>query len=263
MRPAILLLTLPLLAQSSKPAFEVATVRAADPDLRDDIFVGMSADPSFVTYRNTTLRDAIRGAYKVRDFQIVGPDWLSTARFDIGGKRPAGATPDQIPEMLQSLMEDRFKLTFRREPKEMQVYAVVVGKDGPKLKKPEIQSANQLMAMGTDGKPRSAVMFGGSMSAMTVSAPNASLLTLVGVLTRFTARPVVDETGIDGLYDFKIIFAPETDAGLPRGFQGNQASDLAPTLSEAVKQYGLRIENRKESIDMFVVTHIEKTPTEN
>jgi uncharacterized protein (TIGR03435 family) len=223
----------------------------------------MSADPSFVRYNNTTLRDAIRGAYKVRDFQIVGPDWMATARYDIGAKLPPGATSDQIPEMFQTLLEDRFKLTWRREPKEMQVYALVVGKDGPKLKAAEITANNGPMAMGTDGKPRSAVMFGGSLSAMTITAPSASLLTFVGVASRFTSRPIVDETGIEGLYDFSLTFAPETDAGMPRGFQGAAASDPAPSLSEAVKKYGLRIEPRKATIDMFVVTRIEKTPTEN
>lgn|GEM_PF-6212080 len=85
----------------AKPTFEVATIRPADPNLADSVFVGMSADPSFVTYRNTNLRDAIRGAYKVRDFQIVGPDWMSTARFDIAAKLPPGASTDQIPEMFQ------------------------------------------------------------------------------------------------------------------------------------------------------------------
>jgi uncharacterized protein (TIGR03435 family) len=250
--------------QPARPVFEVASVKPADPDLADSIFVGMSADPSFVTYRNLNLRDAIRGAYKVRDFQIVGPDWMSTARFDVAAKLPAGATTDQIPEMFQALLEERFKLTWRREPKEMQVYALLAGKDGPKLKAAEMTNP-QPMAMGTDGKPRAAVMFGGSLSAMTITAPAASLLTLVGVMTRFTSRPVVDETGIDGLYEFSLTFAAEADAGLPRGYQGEPAgaADPAPTVSEAVKKYGLRIETRKAPIDMFVVTHIEKTPTAN
>lgn len=248
----------------AKPVFEVATVRAADPNLADSVFVGMSADPSFVTYRNINLRDAIRGAYKVRDFQIVGPEWMSTARFDIGAKLPKGATTEQIPEMFQALLEDRFQLAWRREPKEMQVYALVAAKDGPKLKPAQIVEQNQPLAMGTDGKPRAAVMFGGNASAITVTAPAASLLTLVGVITRFTSRPVVDETGIEGLYDFSVTFAPETDAGFPRGFGGNTgAADPAPALAEAVRKYGLRIENRKASIDLFVVTHIEKTPTAN
>jgi uncharacterized protein (TIGR03435 family) len=245
-----------------KPSFEVASVRPVDPS--NSVFVGMSADPSIVSYRNLTLRDAIRGAYMVRDFLIVGPDWLSTARFEIDAKLPSGASTEQIPLMFQSLLEERFKLTWRREPKEMQVYALVVGKDGPKLKPADMKvTNNQPLAMGTDGKPRSAVMFGGSMSAMTITAPSASLLTLVGVMTRFTSRPVVDETGIEGLYDFSLTFAPETDAGLPPGFQGNGASEAAPSVSEAVKKYGLHIETRKAPVELFVITHIEKTPTTN
>jgi uncharacterized protein (TIGR03435 family) len=258
------LLVLGAMAQqpSAKRAFEVANVKPIDPN--NSVFVGMSADPSLVSYRNLTLRDAIRGAYKVRDFQIVGPDWMSNVRFDVAAKLPAGATTDQIPEMFQSLLEERFKLTWRRESKEMQVYALLVGKDGPKLKPAQKLAPNQAMAMGTDGKPRASVVFGGSLSQMTITAPSASILTLVGVASRFTSRPVVDDTGIDGEYDFSLTFAAETDAGLPQGFQGNPGlSDPAPSFSEAVKKYGLRIEPRKATIDMFVITHVEKTPTEN
>ncbi len=253
-------------APPAKPTFEVASVRAADPHPENTILVGMSADPSIVRYRNLTLRDAIRGAYKVRDFQIVAPAWLANARFEVDAKLPQGASTDQIPEMFQSLLEDRFKLTYRREPKEMQVYALLVGKDGPKLKPVEIKIDPQQMAMGTDGKPRPMVSFGGNASSVTVMAPAASLLTLVGVTSRFTGHPLVDETGIDGLYNFRLTFAPEVTDSLgpmpPRDEKAGPA-DPAPTLSDAVKQYGLRIENRKASIDMFVITHIEMTPTEN
>jgi uncharacterized protein (TIGR03435 family) len=249
-----------------KPAFEVAVVRPVDPN--SSILVGMSADPAIVRYRNLTLRDAIRGAYKVRDFQIVGPDWMSTVRFEVDAKLPPGANTDQIPEMFQALLEERFKLTFRRETKEMQVYALLAGKDGAKLKPVEKKTDNQPdqpMAMGTDGKPRSVVMFGGSSAGVTITAPSASVLTLVGVTSRFTSQPVVDETGIKGEYDFSLTFAPEDTTSLP-GVPPNSpagASDPAPTLSEAVKKYGLRIESRKASIEMFILTHIEKTPTAN
>jgi uncharacterized protein (TIGR03435 family) len=258
------LLVFGVMAQQSpaKRAFEVATVKPIDPN--NSVFVGMSADPSIVSYRNLTLRDAIRGAYKVSDFQIAGPDWMSNVRFQVDAKLPAGAATDQIPEMFQALLEERFKLTWRREPKEMQVYALLVGKDGPKLKPAQLLAPGQAMAMGTDGKPRAGVVFGGSLSQMTITAPSASLLTLVGVASRFTSRPVVDATGIDGEYDFSLTFAAETDAGLPQGFEGNPAlSEPAPSFFEAVKKYGLRIEPRKETIDMFVITHVEKTPTEN
>lgn len=248
-----------------KPAFEAATVRPADPNPANAIFVGMSADPSIVRYRNLTLRDAIRGAYQVRDFQIVGPDWLGSARFEIDARLPPGVNSDQIPEMLQTLLEERFGLAFRRDPKEMQVYALLAGKDGPKLKPAEAKADSVPTAMGTDGKPRAAVMFGGSASSVTVTAPASSVLTLVGVVSRFTARPVVDETGIEGLHDFRLTFAPEVTTSLPPGPGENAGAALepAPSLADAVKQYGLRLESRKSKIDMFVVTHIARTPTEN
>src|SRR5690348_5750809 len=88
-----------------KLAFEVATVKPIDPN--DSVFVSMSADPSIVRYGNLTLRDAIRGAYRLNDFQISGPDWMSSARFQVEAKLPAGAATDQIPEMFQTLLEER------------------------------------------------------------------------------------------------------------------------------------------------------------
>ena len=247
----------------AKPTFEVATIKPLDPN--SSPLVGMSADPSIVRYGNLTLRDAIRGAYKVRDFQIVGPDWMSTARFNVDAKLPPGSSTDQIPEMFQALLEERFGLTWRREPKEMEVYALLVGKDGPKLKTPETKTGNQPMAMGTDGKPRPLVGFGGSASAVTVTAPNASLLTLVGVTSRFTKRPIVDETGIEGQYDFTLTFVPEELTSLPGARPDSPAreSDPVPFLADAVKKYGLRIETRKGPVEMFVITHIDRMPTDN
>ena len=74
------------------------------------------------------------GLYKVELYQISGPDWITTSRFDVQATLPAGATKAQIPEMLQALLADRFGLTLHREPKEQSVYALLIGKGGPKLK---------------------------------------------------------------------------------------------------------------------------------
>ncbi len=112
---------------SEKPAFEVASIKPADPGL-SQVFVGMSADRAQVTYTNITLKDCIRAAYCVRYFQVIGPDWISRARYNITAKLPPGASPDQIPEMLQSLLVERFRLTIERDTKEQPVYALVVGK---------------------------------------------------------------------------------------------------------------------------------------
>lgn len=253
-----------------EPRFEVASIKASDPNPENPMFIGMSADGAMVKYTNITLRDCIRGAYRVRDFQISGPDWMTKARFEISAKLPPGASADQIPEMLQALLVERFKLGIRRDMKEQNVYALMVGNGGAKLKpaegKPDDKSPK---ALGPDGKPRPMMMFafppGGGV---TITAPSASLASLAGLMSRFTARPVVDMTGIEGQSDFKILFAAETNPGLntpaPPGPDGPATSaEPEPSVFDAVKQYGLRLEARKAPIEMLTVTHLEKTPTEN
>lgn len=255
---------------ADKPGFEVASIKASDPNPSNPVFIGMSADGAMVKYTNITLRDCIRGAYRARDFQIVGPEWMTNARFEISAKLPSGASADQIPEMLRALLAERFKLEIRREKKEQSIYALTVGNGGPKLKPAEMKSDNQTpMALGPDGKPRPAMMYAIMPSGVGLTAPSASLASIAGLMSRFTARPVVDMTGIEGQYEFKLSFAPETNAGFLAGAvvpgpDGAAASfEPAPSLADAVKQYGLRVEARKAPIEMFVVTHIEKTPTDN
>jgi len=254
---------------ADKLSFEVASIKASDPNPSNPAWIGMSADGAIVKYTNITLRDCIRGAYRARDFQIIGPEWMTNARFEISAKLPSGASTDQIPEMLQALLAERFKLEIRREKKEQSVYVLLVGNGGPKLKPAEIKSENEApMALGPDGKPRPAMMFAIRPAGVVLTAPSATLASLVGLMSRFTARPVVDMTGIEGQYQFNLNFAPETNPGLTTGGvagPGGAATSLEPALSlaDAVKQYGLRLEARKAPIEMFVVTHIEKTPTEN
>ena len=254
---------------TDRPSFDVASVKPSDPNPTNPMWVGMSADRALVTYTNITLRDCIRAAYRVRDFQIIGPEWMAKARFEIAAKLANGASPDQIPEMLQVLLADRFRLTLRRDTKEQSVYALTVGKDGPKLKLAEVRTDNQSpTAVGPDGKPRQAMMFRFSPSGVVLTAPSANLATFVELMSRFTERPVVDMTGLEGQYEFHLTFAPETTRGLPAaGLPGPDgtptSSDPAPSVFEAVQQYGLRLEVRRAPLEMLTVTHLEKTPTEN
>jgi len=251
------------------PRFEVASIKAADPNPTNPMFIGMSADGALVEYTNITLLDCIRGAYRVRDFQIVGPNWMSSARFQISAKLPAGASADQIPEMLQALLEERFKLEIRRDMKEQNVYALVVGNGGAKLKPAEIKADSKSpKALGPDGKPREPMMIGFPPGGIAITAPSASLASLVGLMSRYTARPVVDRTGMEGQYEFKLLFAPETNpgpitGGAPRPDGAPSSAEPAPSVFEAVKEYGLRLEARRAPIEMLTVTHLEKTPTEN
>jgi uncharacterized protein (TIGR03435 family) len=99
--------------------------------------LGAHVDGARAEYTYMALRELIVLAYKVKPFQITGPDWMVNTRFDIQAKMPDGSKKDDAPEMLQSLLEDRFKLTLHRETKEHAVLALVVGKGGPKLKESE------------------------------------------------------------------------------------------------------------------------------
>lgn len=250
-----------------EPRFEVASIKPSDPNPDSPTLVRMSADGAMVRYANITLRDCIRGAYRVRDFQIVGPDWMNKARFEINAKLPAGASVDQIPEMLQALLAERFKLQIRRETKIGNVYALQVANGGAKLKPTEVKpNDDSPKALGPDGRPRPMMMFmfppGGEV---TLTAPSASMESLVELMSRFTAKPVVDMTGIKGQYEFELFFAAETDEGPHTPAVDGVATPVvpAPSVLDAVKEYGLRLEARKAPMEMLIVTHLEKAPTEN
>ena len=123
----------------TSPSFEVASVKPAAPITGNFIRVGMrggpgTPDPGQITYTNVTVKNVLTIAYGVKSFQISGPGWLDSERYDIVAKLPRGATKAEFMVMLQNLLAERFKLTLHREKKELPMYALVVGKNGPKLK---------------------------------------------------------------------------------------------------------------------------------
>jgi uncharacterized protein (TIGR03435 family) len=274
-------------------AFEVASIKpAAQPVAnrggRAFVRVGMSTDGGMLRYTNVGLKDVIRAAYKVKEFQIEGPDWLGNARFDITAKFPEGATEKQVPEMLQALLAERFKLALHRESKESPIYALVVGKGGPKLKAAEVPVGD---TPALDKSPRTGAQDvavarpGGNVpvgmmrmmmdpSGMHFQASSVTLAGLAEAISRFTERPVMDMTEIKGQYDFELVFAPETmrgvrvmggppPAGGDRGAGDNAPAEPAESIFDAVQRYGLKLEPRKAPIEVLVIDHIEKTPTEN
>lgn len=177
------------LAQSSpsgkRLGFEVASIKASKPGGRGR---SLGTDPAGrFTTENATLRAIIMFAFGIRDFQISGgPSWLDSDRFDIVAKPEGRSTPAQVPQLVQSLLVDRFKLKFHRETKEMLVLALVVGKNGPKLKptKPEDDAA----------RPNRG--FQGRMGDMT--ALGADMAALAARLTAILGRPVIDRTALTG-----------------------------------------------------------------
>ena len=124
--------------QPVKWEFEVASVRPSAPQSAENqVNIGLHLDGSQARIASFTFKDYVAMAYRVKAYQISGPDWTGTDRFDLNAKLPAGATSDQIPEMLQALLADRFQLKFHREKKELPVYALVLGKE------PQVRSSSR------------------------------------------------------------------------------------------------------------------------
>src|SRR5689334_892745 len=111
---------------AAKPEFEVASVRPSAASGQDRVSLGLHLDGSQARIVSFSLKDYAAMAYRMRGYQIAGPDWIGTDRFDLNAKLPAGISSDKIPEMLQALLADRFQLTFHREKKELPVYVLIV-----------------------------------------------------------------------------------------------------------------------------------------
>src|SRR3954469_25341357 len=117
--------------------FEVASVKAAAPQNDGRIMVSMGGDPGRIDFKNVSLRDLVRQAYDVKDYQVVAPDWMNSARFDVQAKLPPDTPKEVRAVMMQALLAERFGLKTHKESKEVQVYSLIVGKNGAKLKKAE------------------------------------------------------------------------------------------------------------------------------
>jgi uncharacterized protein (TIGR03435 family) len=199
----------------------------------------------------------VRVAYRVKDHQISGPDWLASQRFDIVAKLPEGASREQVPEMLQSLLVERFKLALHRDKKEHTAYALVVGKNGPKLHPSE----------GGAAGPGGTIKIGrGHLEVNKTTVSN-----FADMLSRLVDRPVLDMTELQGRFDFTLDFAPEgmktfgMIMGAPAEKPAESASEPSgPSIFTAVQeQLGLKLEARKAPVEILVIDHIEKVPTEN
>jgi len=121
--------------------FEVASIRASAAPGAGRVNVGVHVDGAQVSITYLSLREYIRTAYRLKDFQVLGPEWLGSQRFDIVAKVPADAPPGRVPEMLQALLEDRFQLKLHQEMKEFPVYGLLVAKDGLKMQEAPADSA--------------------------------------------------------------------------------------------------------------------------
>jgi uncharacterized protein (TIGR03435 family) len=264
------------LAQPTAPkvAFEVASIKPSDPQPTGQLRIGMRSDAGQLNYANVSLRDCIRIAYRVKDFQIEGSDALDGQRFDIDAKYPSGVSQDQIPEMLQALLAECFHLTLHRTDREHAIYALIVGKNGAKLKPAEVPTGNA--PGGRPGPQPGGMQVQVDGAGAHLKAASATLSRLADMISRFSEKPVIDMTGIEGLYEFDLVFSPDSlqrvrqDAGgalpPPPGSHGggiDAQEGQAGSIYDSVTRYGLKLEARKAQMPVLMVDRIEKMPTEN
>src|SRR6059036_511153 len=187
--------------QAQAPVFEVASIKPAAPQTDGKMRIAMGGVPGRVNFTNVSLKDVLQRAYGVKRPQITGPSWLDSDRFNIVAKIPEGASKDDVPVMLQNLLIERFKLTVRREKKEIPVYALVAGKNGPKLEKAD-DDAPGAGVPGEPGPGKRGVSL--MLSNGRLEARKVTLSGFADMLSNMMDRPVVDQTGIQGAYNFTL-----------------------------------------------------------
>jgi uncharacterized protein (TIGR03435 family) len=274
----------------TEPAFDVVSVKASPPyepgvGRRVSARGGPgSGDPTTFTCENCSLASLISIAYGVPHYRLSAPDWMPASGYIFTAKVPVGVTRAQFAVMLQNALAERFKLAVHHEQREVQMYDLVVAKGGLKLKKaaeepPPAEApadAAKKAPMGpvklaADGYP---ALSGGSTMAMMngrarVRYTRQTMEWFAAILSGQVGQPVTDATKLTGNYEFELYWQ---SGGRTRTATANDPNaplvagdpDAGPTIFEALpSQLGLKLEQKKGPVDILVVEHAEKTPTEN
>jgi uncharacterized protein (TIGR03435 family) len=248
--------------QDPRPSFEVASIKPASPPTAGHpVLFGMVDDPGRFKASYMSVRDLMAKAFGIGHSRISGgPAWVLYDRFDVVATLPPNTPAGQIPQMLQTLLSERFRLTVRRDSRMTRVYALVPDKGGPKLKAsweanntsrsktPELSSAPLIVdANGALG-----------LCCGRGRLNRVSMESFATLLSSETDRPVQDATGIQGSFDISLDWTPEAGSQ-PEG----TASPSGPSIYTAVReQLGLRLEPRIVPLEYLVIDHVEK-PSEN
>jgi uncharacterized protein (TIGR03435 family) len=239
-------------------SFEVASVKVAAPCCAPGQWRESKAEADRIDFRYVTMKYCLAFAYKLKEYQISGPAWIGEQRYDIVAKGAAGTKRDQLPQMVQALLRDRFKLEVHREKKEFSVYALLVGKNGPKLTEtPKEGTLPEGAAYG--------ISMNGGVGKL--EAKHADMISLANTLPRLVGRPVVDLTGLTGRYDFDLEFSRDDVNGMalptPSGAPAPPATEFGTSIFASVQRVGLKLESQRLPLDTIVVDKGEKIATEN
>jgi uncharacterized protein (TIGR03435 family) len=263
--------------------FEVASVKpAAQIIAGPDVNIGVRIDGAQFRCNSYSLKDYVRFAYNVKQYQVEGPDWIAQDRYSVTAKIPEGGS-GHVREMVQALLEDRFKLKFHREQKEFSVYALTVGKNGIRMTEeppdpadtgvPDVDVKAQGGRGGVNVDLGRGSYFGFADNKLT--GKKLDMTRFADLLAMFADRPIVNMTDLKGRYDFSLTLSEEDYTAMlirsaikngvnlpPQALQLLEHSS-GDTLFNAVQMLGLKLEPRKAPLDVIVIDSAEKTPVEN
>ncbi len=218
---------------------------------------GNPLDPDLPSWRNATLSRLLKVAYRIPREKIIGPAWLDSELYDIEARMPAGATEEQVPTMLRNLIIDRFQMRAHHEKRVLPMFQMVIAKSGPKLT-PYVERSAPIPELD----PLGALP---ARNGSTGFHAHGSLESLALRLTGIAGKPVINQTGLDGSYEFNLswhITPPQTVD--PAGAGAVSASDPNPDMFSALQsQLGLTLRSAKGPVDVLVLDHIERVPTSN
>lgn len=268
--------------------FDVASIRPASfEDLAVSGASGLRMLPNGISARFSTVRMLILAAYQLRDYQVIsGPAWMNSDRFDISARAKGEITPAVGRQMLINLLADRFKLRVRTETRRADVYALTLanadGRLGPQLKRTSAECEATLEARKNGTAPPAAPNFElirkqtvcgmtmGSSSANGARVTSMGAMPLERLLSQISTElggPVVDRTGLTGLFDMIFEYAstrPQLQTS-PTVTAPDLSKDAAPppTLRDALReQLGLKLETEEGPLEVLVIDSVER-PSEN
>lgn len=274
-----LLMSTGALAQSPLTVkFEVASVKlaAGDKDPHSYMQGGPgTADPERIVYERQSFARLLCAGYGIDFDQISGPSWIGKEFYTVVAKLPPGSTSEDLKLMWQDLLGERFHLKVHMDRREFQVYELSIARDGPRLQKSGDGAARQepgfpvprpgeKWAAATVPPRNLRQSFRDSTMAELVQQLRWPLMTVSESYGVALGR-VVDKTGLDAHYDFTLEFAGGRGPGgaFPPPLPDGQM-DTAPTLLDALRQQlGLVLTQKKEPLDVVVIDHVDRTPTDN
>jgi uncharacterized protein (TIGR03435 family) len=248
MRTTTVALAALLLAQAApRVQFEVASVK---PNTRGG-GTTRRVEPQTLTYLNITLGEFIQMAYGVRRYQVQGEDWITAPaanRYDIVAKAAAPATEAELQHMLAPLLEDRFHLKTHRETRVLPVYVLVQAKGGAKV------TPGNGGAQNVSPDPAGGFRFR--------NYPIGGLLALMSAMPTI-GRPVIDRTGLTGRYDFSANLQDLKAGASTDDFKSAVIQSDTPVFARLEEQLGLKLNAGREPIELLIIDHAERVPTED